>query len=141
MKKILYIIVTVIEVLLLAGAFAVNYFTRKKMGMARYVAYKNFQWEKQYRIDLLIYIAAGVLLILTVLLLMLVITRKRKFSKMVYIMVSTAVILTLWCGWFVLSGSREQQRSYYFTGILYAAAALVQVLKAYTGVIVDRHEK
>lgn len=141
MKKKLYMIATVIEALLLAGVFAVNYFTRKKMGMARYVAYKNFQWEESYRIDLLVYIAAAVLLILTVLLLVMTIVRKRKHNKIVYLMVGVTAVLTLWYGWFVLTGSREQQRSYYFAGILYAAAALIQMIKAYTGVIVSGYEK
>ena len=41
MNKVFYIIATILQVLLLVGIYAVNYFTRKKMGMLRYVIYKN----------------------------------------------------------------------------------------------------
>ena len=41
MKKAAYISVTILEILCLAGAWAVQYFTRRKMGMARYVVYKT----------------------------------------------------------------------------------------------------
>jgi hypothetical protein len=45
MKKAAYISVTILEILCLAGAWAIQYFTRRKMGMARYVVYKNRSWE------------------------------------------------------------------------------------------------
>ena len=41
MKKVAYISATILEILCLAGAWAVQFFTRTKMGMARYVVYKN----------------------------------------------------------------------------------------------------
>ncbi len=41
MKKFGYFIMTFAEILFLAGAYLIQYFTRKKMGMARYVIYKS----------------------------------------------------------------------------------------------------
>ena len=53
MKKAAYISATILEVLCLAGAWAVQFFTRTKMGMARYVVYKNRGWESRYPMELL----------------------------------------------------------------------------------------
>lgn len=48
MKKLFYLFVTMLEVFCLAGAYGVHFFTRKRMGMARYVIYKNREWEAAY---------------------------------------------------------------------------------------------
>ena len=53
MKKVAYISATILEILCLAGAWAVQFFTRTKMGMARYVVYKNRGWESRYPMELL----------------------------------------------------------------------------------------
>ena len=46
MRKAGYILAVIIEAAALAGAWIVNYFATKKMGMARYVIYKNQTWER-----------------------------------------------------------------------------------------------
>lgn len=47
MKKVIYWIVSVLEVALLIGAGLVNYYTPRRMGMFRFVGYKNMMWEER----------------------------------------------------------------------------------------------
>ena len=49
-KKICYVVTTILECLLLIGAYMVNYFTQSKMGMLRHVIHKNYVWEEKYPI-------------------------------------------------------------------------------------------
>ena len=81
MKKAAYISATILEVLCLAGAWAVQFFTRTKMGMARYVVYKNRGWESRYPMELLAKGAALVMVLLTAMLLLCFLRRRRNLTK------------------------------------------------------------
>ena len=56
-----------LEAAALAGAYIINYFTNKKMGMARWVIYKNQGWERDYPMDTLKTAVMAVLILLTIL--------------------------------------------------------------------------
>ncbi len=69
MKKLskgFYIIVSILQLLLLIGMYVVNYFTRKKMGMLRFVIYKNSTWESSYPIAQIQYLVIALLVILMI---------------------------------------------------------------------------
>lgn len=53
MKRAGYILAVLLELSALTGAYAIHYFTRKRMGMARWVVYKSQGWEREYPMDLL----------------------------------------------------------------------------------------
>ena len=46
MKKISYIIFDLLTIAFLIGAYAIQYFTKKKLGMLRWVNYHNMQFQK-----------------------------------------------------------------------------------------------
>ena len=81
MKKAAYISVTILEILCLAGAWAVQYFTRRKMGMARYVVYKNRGWEARYPMELLANGAALLMAVLAAALLLYFLRQRRNLPK------------------------------------------------------------
>ena len=139
--KRLYIVDTVLEVLCLAGAYIVDYFTRKKMGMARYVSYKNYSWETKYPMRMLSYIAIITLSILTVAFLILFFQKIQERGRGEYIMAGAIILLTVLYVWYTLVFSREIQRSYYLVSALYGAAAFLQIVKAGTFLIRRRNEK
>lgn len=53
-KKLILFLGLFLELLSIAGAWAIYYFSIKRMGMARHVLYLNSIWEKRYPVDLLI---------------------------------------------------------------------------------------
>ena len=67
MKKLGYVLMVLLEAAALAGAYIINYFTNKKMGMARWVIYKNQGWERDYPMDTLKTVVMAVLILLTIL--------------------------------------------------------------------------
>ncbi len=130
MKKALYILVSVFEAALLAGAYLIQYFTRRKMGMARYVVYKNRGWELKYPMELMQYPVMGVIFILTVILTVLYIRYKGQRSIQITTMLAATVFLSaLYIGFTLMNGT-DSLRAYYFIDGIFALTAFIQVTKA-----------
>lgn len=66
MKKIGCILTAVIEIAALAGAYIIHYYTERKLGMIRYVNFKNMTWEREYPIEILKTSCVVVILTLTI---------------------------------------------------------------------------
>jgi len=139
--KICYILFAVLEVLILAGSYILDYFTRKKMGMARYVSYKNHAWEEKYPIRNLTNTMVLLLLLLTVFVLFLFCIKRKKATKFMFVRISVMIVLTVIYAWFTITSSREIQRSYYFVSALYGLAAGIQIIRTGTGVIRIENKK
>jgi hypothetical protein len=134
-KKFLYILTTIVEVLLLIGAYMVNYFTHAKMGMARHVIHKNYVWENTYPIESIKYGAIIALIILMLLVLILYMKRKQMLNKIVTTMSIVMVIFVLCFTGFVLAYSTEEIRAFYYMSFILGIAVLVQIIKTFIGVI------
>ena len=134
MKKAGYILALLLEVAALAGAYIVNYFTRRKMGMARYVIYKNQGWERDYPMELIKNSVMAVLILLTVLVLIAFLKERREVSRLCVVMNLVMIVLTGLYTCYTLISSTETMRAYYFISLLFAIAAAVQVIK--TGICV-----
>lgn len=139
--KRLYIAVTILEVLFLAGSYIVDYFTRKKMGMARYVSYMNYSLEAKYPVEALSHAVILILSILAATILILFLLKRKKTDRRIYIRLGVMIGLTVLYVWFTLSGSRETQRSYYFVSVLYGGAAAIQIMKTGIGVIRSKNDE
>lgn len=140
-KKIFYIVTTVLEVLMLIGAYMVNYFTQKKMGMLRHVVHKNYVLEEQYPIANIQYASIIVLTILMLLVLILYMKRKNMLKKIVTTMNITMVILVLFFTGFVLLYSAEEIRAFYYITAIFGLITLIQIIKTFIGVIWYKNEK
>lgn len=130
-NKVFYIIATVLQVLLLLGTYVVNYFTRKKMGMLRYVVYKNSNWENTYPVEKLQYISILVFIILMILILGFYIKRKSKLNKIILNINITMIILTSIYTGFTLLYSTEDFRAFYFISLMIGLATFIQITKTF----------
>lgn len=131
MKKVGYFIMTLAEILFLAGAYIIQYFTRRKMGMARYVIYKNHGWERAFPMEALKYTAVAVLTALTFLLLAVLVKRRRQQGRLVLAVHFAMLILTAIYAAYTCISSTEIMRAYYFISMMLGAAALLQIIKAW----------
>lgn len=132
MKKrinILYATMTVFEVLFFAGAYLVHYFTRTKMGMARYVLYKNRQWQEAYPIELLNIFSLAAVVVIAALVALWLFKRKRTKTIMTKLVMGEMAAVTIIYAGFVLFQSVEDMRAYFWVCGLLCLAALIQLLK------------
>lgn len=139
MKKAAYISVTILEILCLAGAWAVQYFTRRKIGMARYVVYKNRGWEARYPMELLANGAALLMAVLAAALLLYFLRQRRNLPKTAWLMNAGMTALTSAYGGFTWMNSAQEVRSYYFISAILGAVSLIQIVKTWIGMMVCRH--
>ncbi|GAA0092035.1 hypothetical protein ANS017_24990 [Paraclostridium bifermentans] len=134
-KKIFYILITVVEAMMLFGAYLVNYFTHAKMGMLRHVAHKNYIWEQQYPIQNIKYVSILALSILMLIVLIMYLKRKNMLKKIVTIMSITMVLFVIAFAIFVLMYSSEEIRAFYYMSAIFGAVTLIQIIKTFIGVI------
>ena len=128
-KKLFYWIFSVLQVLLLISAYAIQYFSMKKMGMMRYVVFKNHSWENQYPIGAIQYIVIALLVVLAVISILLYVRRKYTLYKSTLRMILAQVIITLIFVFFTVTYSTESYRSYYFISIILAIITVIQAIK------------
>ncbi len=138
MKKAGYVLAVLLEIIVLAGAYMIHYFTNKKMGMARWVIYKNQGWERDYPMDMLEMMIMAVLVILTILIFLLFLKRKSAAGKLVMAMNVGMIVLTTVYVSYTLISSTETMRAYYFLSLLFGIAAAVQILKTGAAVLLCR---
>lgn len=131
MRKVFYWVSTILQMLLFIVAFGIQEFSMKRMGMMRHVVYMNHQWEAQYPIEVLRYNSIAVLAVLSVIVILYALRKKRNysFSKRTLLMIIAEVIFTLVFAFFTLVYSTESYRSYYFVSLILGVIALIQNLK------------
>ena len=141
LNKIFYIILTMLQVLLLVGTYVVNYFTRKRMGMLRFVIYKNINWEQSYPIEQLQYLAIIIFAVLMILVLAIYLKRKSQLSKNILNMIIIMVILILIYSGFNLLYSTEDFRAFYFMSVMLAVVTFIQIVKIFFSIILFKNNK
>lgn len=134
-KKIFYVLVTIVEALMLVGAYLVNYFTHAKMGMLRHVVHKNYIWEQKYPIQTIKYVSILALVILMIIVLVMYFKKKYMLKKIVTIMSITMVLFVIAFAIFVLMYSSEEIRAFYYMSAIFGAVTLIQIIKTFIGVI------
>lgn len=134
MKKIGCILTAVIEIAALAGAYIIHYYTERKLGMIRYVNFKNMTWEREYPIEILKTSCVVVILTLTIATFILCLKKRRELTRWTKVMNVGMVIFTALYVGYSFSCSVELMADYYFISGLFLLTAVVQVIK--TGALV-----
>lgn len=141
MKKVAYLLALLLEVAALAGAYAVHYFTVRRMGMVRYVIYKNQGWERDYPMGALTMAGVLVIALLTAAVLILFLKKRKELSALILGMNVVMVILSVLYIGYTLMSSTETMPDYYFLSLLFLTAALVQAAKTAAAVLTAGRKK
>ena len=113
MKKVLYIISDLLIAALLAGAYIVQYFAKRKLGMNRWIVFKISKVKEALPIEMLRYVAVAAVLALAVLVLLLYGRNRKAYQKIVLPMVIVTIVLAAGYLGFTLYFSQERVRAYY----------------------------
>jgi len=93
MKKISYIIFDLLTIAFLIGAYAIQYFTKKKLGMLRWVNYHNMQFQKNAVYGIVKYITVVVIMVLIVLIIAGYKKKKEMLGKINLVMIVVMSVL------------------------------------------------
>ena len=129
MKKIVMIIFDILTLALLASGYIIQYFTKRKLGMMRWINFHTYKYQEMLPLELLKYVAVSVIILLTVFIIYRFM-KKRKAAKMIdKITITVMAVVTLFDFGFALFSSLESVRAYYFIMPLLSVAALMQIMK------------
>ena len=137
MRKVGYLFLTLVELFLLLGGYLIQYFTKKKMGMARYVIYKNQRWERDYPIESWKTSVLLLIVLLTVAVVIFYIIRRNKLMKMTSMVNGGMVVMTVFYTVFTAMNSIKTLRAFYFISPILALVAIVQIIKAFAAILTD----
>lgn len=137
MRKVGYLFLTLVELFLLIGGYLIQYFTKKKMGMARYVIYKNQRWERDYPLESWKTFVLLLIVLLTVAVVIFYIIRRNKLTKMTSMVNGGMVVMTVFYTVFTAMNSIKTLRAFYFISPILALVAIVQIIKAFAAILTD----
>lgn len=110
MKKIIYTFLDLLTIAFLIGGYVFQYFTRKKLGMLRWVNYQNMQIQKNSVYDILKYITVAAAIVLIVLIIVGYRKKKRMKNKKLWIFIGMIVLILILnhiFGWSSYLGNTE----------------------------------
>lgn len=136
MKKFGYVLALLLEVILYAGAYIFNYFTKRKLGMSRYVVYLNGKIEKAMPVQTIIYIGLAAAVVLFTVSVIVYAKKHADLTGFPAVMLGASTFTTLFCAYYVLANSITEKRAYYILSLLFTLAGIIQGIKTLTGCFV-----
>ncbi len=139
-KNVFYLLGTLLVIIGLTGSYLLHYFTKRRMGMARYVLYKNRNWESLYPMDGIIR-GAVVLFILLSVLLFIVYLFNKKESRIVVFDLAASFIMAGGFAVFSILQDTQSFRAYYFILIAFGFSVLIQMIKTAAVLLLKKDQK
>lgn len=132
-KKIIALLLPILEFILVAAANIINYFTHKKIGMARHMVYMNQKWLAVNNFE--IYKISGiVLLLITVTVIIFIFIKNIKsYNTIVKINFSVLVLFLIYYLFFSITNSADGFRAFYLMYYIYTAAIFFIIINVLTG--------
>ena len=140
-KTIAYWTVSVLEVLLLIGAYVLNKLSKKIMGVNRFIVYENQQWAKKYPMETIETVGI-IILALMLAALLLILWKKRK--NITVLKAADGVIaagFTLFTIIFALIYSVETLKIFNFLAMIFALVSVIQIVKTIAVLLTGKNEK
>ena len=141
MKKISYIFFDLLTIAFLFGAYAIQYFTKKKLGMLRWVNYHNMQFQKNEVYGIVKYITVVVTIVLIVVIIAGYKKKKEMLGKINLVMIVVMLVLGIVYLGITVFKSIETLPAYYFLMPLFGAATLMQIVRNSIAVGITKNEK
>lgn len=66
MKKVIGIIFDILSIACLIGGYIIQYYTKRKLGMLRWVVYQEAKWQQKLPMDILKYVSVIIVILLLV---------------------------------------------------------------------------
>lgn len=141
MKKVLFIVLDILTIAFLVGGYVIQYFTKRKLGMMRWVVFKNSKWHEKMPLDVLKYAAVAVVLLLVLMVFRGFLKKRAYMSKNDMVMIFVMAALAAAYLGFTMFVSSDTVRAYYLIMPMIGAAALLQVIRNMVVVWTCRDEK
>ena len=141
MKKAGYILLDLLTIAFLVGAYIFQYFTKKKLGMLQWGNYHNMKIEKVAVYGIMKYITVIVAIALIVLIIAGYKKKKEMLGKLDLVMIMLMSVLGIVYLGLTVFKSIETLPAYYFLMPFFGAATLMQIIRNGIAVGTTKNEK
>lgn len=129
--KVLYALTLLLQVALIAGAFILNFFATTRMGMKRWLNYKNKFWQNTLPIEELKIAVFVILCIATLILIIIAVKNIKSLSLLAKLSLLVLALGLALFAIFMFSNSVSSLRAYYYMLPFFSLSLLIQVVKGY----------
>lgn len=140
-KTIAYWTVSVLEVLLLIGAYVLNKLSKKIMGVNRFIVYENQQWAKKYPMETIETVGIIILALMLAALLPILWKKRKNITVLKAADGVIAAGFTLFTIIFALIYSVETLKIFNFLAMIFALVSVIQIVKTMAVLLTGKNEK
>ena len=137
-KKIIALLLPILEFILVAAANIINYFTHKRIGMARHMVYMNQKWLAISNFEVYKMLSFILVFVFTAILIYSFVRIRKNTKLITKINLGILVVFAVYFIYFSTVNSIKGMRAFYLMCYIYLAALLLMLINAFINIASDR---
>ena len=138
LKRMIVLLLLILEFILVAAANIINYFTHKRIGMARHMVYMNQKWLAINNFEVYKMLSFILVFVFTAILVYSFVKVRTNTKLITKINLGVLVVFFVYCIYFATVNSIKGMRAFYLMCYIYLAALLLMFINAFINIVNDR---
>jgi len=138
LKRMIVLLLLILEIILVAAANIINYFTHKRIGMARHMVYMNQKWLAISNFEVYKTLSFILVFVFTAILIYSFVRIRKNTKFITKINLGVLVVFFVYFIYFATVNSIKGMRAFYLMCYIYLAALLLMLINAFINIASDR---
>ena len=138
LKRMIVLLLLILEFILVAAANIINYFTHKRIGMARHMVYMNQKWLAISNFEFYKMLSFILVFVFTAILIYSFVRIRKNTKFITKINLGVLVVFFVCFIYFATVNSIKGMRAFYLMCYIYLAALLLMLINAFINIASDR---
>ena len=138
LKRLIVLLLPILEFILVAAANIINYFTHKRIGMARHMVYMNQKWLAINNFEVYKMLSFILVFVFTEILVYSFVKVRTNTKLITKINLGVLVVFFVYFIYFATVNSVKGMRAFYLMYYIYLAALLLMFINAFINIVNDR---
>lgn len=138
LKRLIVLLLPILEFILVAAANIINYFTHKRIGMARHMVYMNQKWLAINNFEVYKMLSFILVFVFTAILVYSFVKVRTNTKLITKINLGVLVVFFVYFIYFATVNSVKGMRAFYLMYYIYLAALLLMFINAFINIVNDR---
>ena len=138
LKRMIVLLLLILEIILVAAANIINYFTHKRIGMARHMVYMNKKWLAISNFEVYKMLSFILVFVFTAILIYSFVRIRKNTKFITKINLGVLVVFFVYFIYFATVNSIKGMRAFYLMCYIYLAALLLMLINAFINIASDR---
>ena len=138
LKRLVVLLLPILEFILVAAANIINYFTHKRIGMARHMVYMNQKWLAINNFEIYKILSFVLVFVFTAILIFSFVRIRKNTKLITKINLGILVVFVAYFIYFSTVNSVKGMRAFYLMYYIYLAALMLMLGNAFISIASDR---